>query len=198
MLPTPTQLTAIKAALFAACLIPLAQLGWLGWTDALGANPIEFITRHLGTWTLNFLLITLAVTPLRHLFPRQVWTRRLAQNRRYFGVASFAYALPHVLAYLIRKEEFALIAEEAAYPEIWTGWIAMAIFLPLALSSNNWSVRRMGRAWNHLHRFVHLAALLVFAHWVLSAFDPLTAYLHLAVLGVLETVRLWKTYGPRG
>ena len=154
--------------------------------------------QHTGRFSVWLLLLTLAVTPLRQLFPGQGWSRRLVQYRRYFGVASFAYALPHVLAYVIRKETFALVAEEAAYPELWTGWLAMAIFLPLALSSNNWAVRRLGGAWKHLHRLVHLAALLTFAHWVLSAFDPLTAYLHLAVLGLLEAVRLWKSYGPRG
>ena len=175
--------------------IPLALITYWYVTEAIYYGAYIQHTGRISVWLL---LLTLAVTPLRQLFPGQVWTRRLLQNRRYFGVASFAYAVPHVLAYLVRKEEFALIAEEAAYPEIWTGWIAMAIFLPLAASSNNWSVRRMGRSWNQLHRLVHLAALLVFAHWVLSAFDPLTAYLHLAVLGVLETVRLWKSYGPRG
>jgi len=154
--------------------------------------------QHTGRFSVWLLLLTLAVTPLRKLFPGQGWSRRLVQYRRYFGVASFAYALPHVLAYVIPKETFALVAEEAAYPELWTGWLAMAIFLPLALSSNNWAVRRLGGAWKHLHRLVHLAALLTFAHWVLSAFDPLTAYLHLAVLGLLEAVRLWKSYGPRG
>ena len=154
--------------------------------------------QHTGRFSVWLLLLTLAVTPLRQLFPGRGWSRRLVQYRRYFGVASFAYALPHVLAYVIRKETFALVAEEAAYPELWTGWLAMAIFLPLALSSNNWAVRRLGRTWKHLHRLVHLAALLTFAHWVLSAFDPLTAYLHLAVLGLLEAVRLWKSYGPRG
>ncbi len=154
--------------------------------------------QHTGRFSIWLLLLTLAVTPLRQLFPGQGWSRRLVQYRRYFGVASFAYALPHVLAYAIRKETFALMAEEAAYPELWTGWLAMAIFLPLALSSNNWAMRRLGRVWKDLHRFVHLAALLTFTHWVLSAFDPLTAYLHLAVLGLLEAVRLWKSYGPRG
>ena len=59
----------------------------------------------------------------------------------------FAYALPHVVAYLIRKETFALVAEEAAYPEIWTGWLALVIFAALALSSNNWSMRRLGHNW---------------------------------------------------
>ncbi len=173
---------------------PLALITYWYLNEAISYG--EYI-QHTGRISVWLLLLTLAVTPLRLLFPRGGWSRRLLQNRRYFGVASFAYALPHVVAYVIRKETFDLVAEEAAYPEIWTGWLALVIFLPLALSSNNWSVRRLGRSWNRLHRFVHLAALLTFAHWVLSAFDPLTAYLHLAVLGVLEAVRLWKSYGPR-
>jgi len=173
---------------------PLALITYWYLNEAISYG--EYI-QHTGRISIWLLLLTLAVTPLRLSFPGRGWSRRLVQNRRYFGVASFAYALPHVVAYLIRKETFALVAEEAAYPEIWTGWLALVIFAALALSSNNWSMRRLGRKWGHLHRLVHLAALLTFAHWVFSAFDPLTAYLHLAVLGVLEAVRLWKTYGPR-
>lgn len=174
--------------------VPLALITY--WYLNEGISYGDYI-QHTGRFSVWLLLLTMAVTPLRQLFPGQGWSRRLVQYRRYFGVAAFAYALPHVLAYVIRKETFALVAEEAAYPELWTGWLAMAIFLPLALSSNNWAVRRLGRAWKQLHRLVHLAAVLTFAHWVLSAFDPLTAYLHLAVLGLLEAVRLWKSYGPR-
>lgn len=174
---------------------PLALITYWYLNEAISYG--EYI-QHTGRIAVWLLLLTLAVTPLRLLFGPGGWSRRLVQNRRYFGVASFAYALPHVVAYAIRKESFALVAEEAAYPEIWTGWLALLIFLPLALSSNNWAVRRLGRSWGSLHRLVHLAALLTFAHWVLSAFDPLTAYCHLAVLGALETVRLWKRFAARG
>lgn len=153
----------------------------------------EYI-KHTGRFSVWLLLLTMAVTPLRLMFPGQGWTRWLVRNRRYFGVAAFAYAVPHLLAYIIRKETFALVAQEAAGPELWTGWLAMVIFLLLAVTSNNASVRRLGRSWRGLHLWVHVAALLTFAHWVLSAFDPLTAYLHLAVLAVLEAVRIWKRF----
>ena len=91
--------------------IPLALITYWYVTEAIYYGAYIQHTGRISVWLL---LLTLAVTPLRQLFPGQTWTRRLLQNRRYFGVASFAYALPHVLAYLIRKEEFALIAEEAA------------------------------------------------------------------------------------
>jgi methionine sulfoxide reductase heme-binding subunit len=107
-------------------------------------------------------------------------------------VAAFAYAVPHVLAYLMKKETFALVAEEAAGPELWTGWLALAIFLLLAVTSNNASIRWLGRSWRGLHRWIHVAALLTFAHWVLSAFDSFTACLQLAVLAALEALRIWK------
>ncbi len=94
--PSLRQITALKAALFVICLWPLAQLAWLGYADGLGANPIEFITRHLGTWTLNFLLITLAVTPLRHLSGWH-WLIRL---RRMLGLYAFFYATLHFLTYI--------------------------------------------------------------------------------------------------
>ena len=152
----------------------------------------EFI-RVTGEFSARLMILALAVTPLRLMFPQQRWTRWLIQSRRYFGVAAFAYALPHLLAYLVKLSSIAKIIQEGLDPGFWTGWIAILIFLALAITSNNVSVRKLGRRWKQLHRYVYLAAVLTFAHWLLVAFDPIPGLLHAAVVIALETYRIVKT-----
>jgi sulfoxide reductase heme-binding subunit YedZ len=147
-----------------------------------------------GEFSARLLIVTLAATPLRLLFPRVRWTKWLVQNRRYFGVSAFAYAVPHLVAYLWKLANAAKIMEQAAEPGMWTGWIALILFLLLAITSNNFSVRKLGRRWKSLHRLVYLAAVLTFVHWVLVAFDPLAGIVHAGILAVLETIRVVKSY----
>ena len=146
-----------------------------------------------GEWSIWALMLALAVTPLRRWFPRQRWTAWLVPRRRYFGVAAFAYALLHAGVYVLRQGDLPKILAEALDGGILVGWLAFAIFVPLALTSNNGSVRRLGRAWKLLHRSVYAAAVLSFAHWILVAFDPAVAFVHLAVLVVLELSRFVPT-----
>jgi methionine sulfoxide reductase heme-binding subunit len=147
----------------------------------------EFIhwSGDLAAWLLLF---TLALTPLRSVFPRCRWTAWLLQGRRYFGVASFMYAALHVGAYLIRQPRTRLMGEALEWGML-TGWVAFAILLPLAATSNDASVRALGRAWKRVHRWVYAAAVLTFAHWALTAFDPVVAYVHCAVLGAILALR---------
>ena len=151
----------------------------------------EFI-HATGEFSARLLIITLAVTPLRLMFPRSRWTIWLLQNRRYFGVAAFAYAVPHLVAYLWKLASVAKVLEEGAEPGMWTGWIALIIFLALAITSNNFSTRKLGQRWKTLHRLVYLAAILTFVHWVLVAFDPMSGLVHAGVLIALETYRVLK------
>ena len=146
-----------------------------------------------GDFSAKLLIITLATTPLRLMFPRLRWTMWLLQNRRYFGVASFAYAVPHLAAYVWKLSDITKIVEEGAEPGMLTGWIALIIMLALAITSNNYSVRKLGRRWKTLHRLVYPAAILTFAHWVLLAFDPLQGLVHAGVLIALETYRVVKS-----
>lgn len=150
-----------------------------------------------GRYAVWLLLFTMAIAPLRLTFARSQWTRLLMQLRRSFGVAVFGYAAAHLIAYIIKSETLDRIVEEAAEAQLWTGWLAMVIFFVLALTSSDWFVRRLGRNWKSLHRFVHVAAILTFAHWILTAFDPTTAYWHAALLLLLEGWRLSMTYIPR-
>lgn len=149
-----------------------------------------------GRWSAWLLLLALAATPLRLTFPRSRPAQWLVAQRRSIGVASFAYAAAHLIAYLMRQD-WARIAEDFVQAAFWIGWMAFAIFAVLAATSNDLSVRLLRRGWKNLHRLVHLAAVLVFAHWALTAFEPFVAYCHIAALGLLETYRLLLVYWPR-
>ncbi len=151
----------------------------------------EFI-HATGEFSARLLIITLAVTPLRLMFPKSRWSTWLLQSRRYFGVAAFAYAVPHLVAYLWKLASITKVLEEGAEPGMWTGWLAMIIFLALATTSNKLSTRKLGRRWKSLHRLVYLAALLTFVHWVLVAFDPVPGLLHAGLLVALEAYRIVK------
>lgn len=149
-----------------------------------------------GRWSAWLMLAALAATPLKLTFPGSKLARWYLAQRRYLGVASFAYAGAHLMAYLARQD-WARIAEDFAQTGFWTGWLAFVIFVVLAATSNDLSVRLLRRSWKNLHRLVHLAAILVFAHWALTAFDPFVAYCHIAALVLLETYRLLLVYWPR-
>lgn len=157
-------------------------------------TPDEYGYGHIigdsGDWAAWLLMATLAVTPIRLLFRRQPWATWLMRRRRDLGVASFAYAAGHTVIYLTRKAQLDIILNELATPYILMGWLALALFIPLAITSNDASMRRMKRGWKRLHRLVYPAAILVFLHWVLSAFIPTTAYINIAILAVIELVRI--------
>jgi sulfoxide reductase heme-binding subunit YedZ len=142
-----------------------------------------------GVLSTRLLILTLALTPLARLLPRARWLQWLRRRRRYLGVAAFGYALLHAAVYLERLQSIDRILEDAMAAAMWTGWIALLIMLVLAATSNDASLRRLGRRWPLLHRTVYLAAALTFVHWVLSAFDPVPGYIHLGVLAAIEAIR---------
>jgi methionine sulfoxide reductase heme-binding subunit len=162
----------------------LIALGYL--TERLFYGEVVHAT---GEWAIRLTMAALIVTPLRRLFPHRAWTGWFVQRRRYLGVAAFAYAALHAAVYA-QRAGLPKILDEAVELGMLTGWIAFAILLPLALTSNDASVRRLGPVWKRLHRLVYVATVLAFAHWVLVAFDPFAAYVHIAVLAVFEAVRL--------
>jgi sulfoxide reductase heme-binding subunit YedZ len=142
-----------------------------------------------GDISVWLLIAALAVTPLRRVV-RGSFHLWLGSRRRDIGVASFGYAAGHLGAYLLRKADAALILNEGAEPGLLTGWIAFAIFLALAVTSNDASVRWLKVGWRRLHWFVYPAAILTAAHWVLTAFDPALAWIHTAVIAALLVLRL--------
>ncbi|MDP6305509.1 MAG: protein-methionine-sulfoxide reductase heme-binding subunit MsrQ [Alphaproteobacteria bacterium] len=155
----------IKPFVFTLCLMPLAWLVWRGLSGDLGANPIEVITRFLGDWAMRFLLVTLAVTPLRRMFGWSV----LMRLRRMLGLFAFTNAVLHLSSYVVLDQFF-------YWPEIWAdiikrnfitvGMIAFLMLLALAVTSTNAMIRRLGgKRWQRLHRLVYPAAVAVVVHF---------------------------------
>lgn len=193
----------IKVALHALSLVPLARL-LLGWyRNSLGANPIEFITRSTGTWTLVFLLVSLSVTPLRKL-PKMHWLIRV---RRMLGLYAFFYACLHFTTYLWldRYFEWQAVAQEAGRsfvslivediakrPFITVGFAGFALLVPLALTSFKAAIRLMtGKWWQRLHRIVYVSAICGVVHylWLVKA-DITEPVIYGAVLAFLLGVRV--------
>jgi methionine sulfoxide reductase heme-binding subunit len=158
-----------KPVAFAAGLYPLARLIVFGVTDRLGANPIEFITRSTGLWTLVFLCITLAVTPARR------WTgiNELLRFRRMLGLFAFFYATLHFTTYFWLDQWFdvaSITKDIVKRPFITVGFTAFLCLLPLAATSTRAMVRRLGRRWQKLHRLIYVIAALAILHfWWMKA-----------------------------
>jgi methionine sulfoxide reductase heme-binding subunit len=159
------------------------------WTVHPDAYGFGHAIAHSGDWAAWLLMLTLVVTPLRLLFRGRAWSAWLMRRRRDIGVASFAYAAFHTGIYLADRP-LTVIAEQFNGMDMLTGWLALALFGPLAATSNDAAMRALKRSWKRLHRLVYPAAILAFAHWALAAFDPTTAYIHMAVLGAIELLRV--------
>lgn len=181
----------IKALIFALSLIPLGRLVWLGYTGGLGANPIEFVTRSTGTWTLVFLCITLAVTPLRRLTG---WND-VVRFRRMIGLFAFFYAVLHFTTYIWLDQFFdweSIVRDIWKRPFITVGFLAFVLMIPLAATSTNAMMRRMGRAWRRLHRLVYVIAVVgVIHYWWLVKQDITEPMIYGAVVVLLLGFRIW-------
>lgn len=190
--PSGAQIALIKAVVFLICLLPALNLA-LGWyDDALGANPIETITRASGEWTLRFLLITLAVTPLRR-YTGLHWLLRL---RRMLGLFAFAYGAAHLTTYLWLDQFFdwqAIANDILERPFITVGFAAFVLLIPLAATSNSFSIRKLGgRRWQSLHRSSYAIAILGVVHfWWLVKADLLEPLVYALILAVLLGLRAW-------
>jgi sulfoxide reductase heme-binding subunit YedZ len=165
-----------KVVVFLACLEPLGRLLWkfLGptptdvqsWGVGLGANPIEFITHSTGDWTLIFLLITLAITPLRKLSGLN-W---LIRYRRMIGLFAFFYGTLHLTTYVWLDKFFdghAMLADVLKRRFITAGLTGYLLMVPLALTSTSWSIRKLGgKRWQTLHRLIYFSALAGVIHYI--------------------------------
>lgn len=193
------KLTTLKGLVFISCLTPLGLLAWDAYTDNLGANPIEVITRSTGSWTLIFLLITLGVTPLRRISGWQ-WPIRL---RRLLGLYAFFYASLHFATYFWLDQffDFAEIVKDVMKrPFITVGFLSFALLIPLALTSTSGMIRRLGRRWQQLHRLSYAIAIGGVIHflWLVKADirRPLIYGFALALLLAYRLVARWRA-APR-
>ncbi len=175
-----------KYAVWAALAAPALHILYRYVADTMSYGQVIHET---GDWSVGLLFVALAVTPLGRIAARSAWLGFLRFHRRALGVASFGYAALHTIVYLERKWGADLILTESLKPEIATGWFALLIYVLLAITSNNLSVRRLGRKWKTLHRTVYVSAALVFAHWILTSFNSKLAYAVLIALCLVETLR---------
>jgi sulfoxide reductase heme-binding subunit YedZ len=181
-----------------ACLAPLAYLVGCLLTGNLGANPIDFVTRTLGDWTLRFLLASLALTPLR-ILTGQAWPITL---RRLLGLFAFAYAVTHFSVWIGLDFFFdwALMAEDVLErPYVTVGMTALLLLTPLAFTSTAGMIKRLGaRNWRRLHRLVYVAAILGVLHYLwLAKVGVRTPWIYAAVLAVLFSIRIVDTLRRR-
>lgn len=194
------QLRALKALLWLMSAAPVVDLVLRGLTQNLGAHPEETWLRGTGTWCLVLLLVTLGVTPVRRLMN---WPD-LIRVRRMLGLWTFAYACVHLLSFLAFEHGMhlqALFADAFKRPFVAAGLLAFGCMLPLALTSNHWSMRTLGRNWKKLHRLVYVAAALACVHFFLhragkaNFADPVLALAIFLLLIVMRSgwIRALKT-----
>ncbi len=179
-----------KPVLFMLCLVPLSSLIWRAFYGDLGANPIETITRGTGDWTLRFLLITLSISPLRQWFGLS----GLLRFRRLFGLYVFFYACCHFSIWLIFDHAFDfadMIEDIVERPYITVGFSALMLLIPLAITSNNAMLKKLGKGWKKLHKLTYLIVTLGVLHflWLVKA-DYLEPGIYALIVIILLLHRL--------
>jgi methionine sulfoxide reductase heme-binding subunit len=189
-----SRVNAVKCTIWLLALIPLARLLWLGFTNDLGANPVEFVEHSTGIWALVFLLTSLSMTPIR-LLTRQVWQ---IQIRRLLGLWMFFYATLHVITYVWLDFNFMLdeiMKDVVGHPRILVGFAAFVLTIPLALTSNNYMMKKLKSNWKTLHKTVYLIALLAVVHFLLLVKKDLTEpFYYAAILLLLFGIRIYFSY----
>lgn len=175
-------------------LLALPSIGMIA--SALGGDNLEGLLHPTGEFAARFMIIAMMLTPLKMLFPKSGVIQWLMRRRRFLGVAAFSYAALHTLYYVIDLGSMSAVLREFTELGIWTGWLAFLIFVPLALTSNDWSVRAMGASWKNLQRFTYVAAIATLAHWIFLEYEMGAALVHFAPLAALEAYRIWRNLNP--
>lgn len=189
---TNRSIVALKLVSFPACLIPLGMLVYRGFTNALGPDPIATITHTTGFWTLYFILMTLAVTPVRRLSTHLAW---LIRFRRMLGLYAFFYGTLHLMTYVWLFSGFsvhAMLQDIAKRRFIMVGLLGWVCLLALAATSTAWSIRKLGgKRWRTLHWLIYVAAIAgVIHYWWIVKTGVLTPWKVTAVLAVLLLARI--------
>src|SRR5882757_5140477 len=185
----------LKPLVFIACLIPALRLtaGAFGFAGiSLGADPVAAMLHTCGEWALNFVMITLCMTPLRNFTHQTLWLR----FRRMFGLFAFFYVLLHFSVYLLLDQAGklgALWQDIVKRPYITIGMLGLLLLIPLAVTSTNKAQRRLGRRWTRLHRLIYVIAILgVWHFWWQVKKDIREPLLYACGLTLLLGYRLWK------
>ena len=187
-----TSIHSIKRFVFILTLVPLIRLIVLGYSGQLSANPVEFITRSTGTWTITFLCITLAMSPMRWITGWSGWI----QMRRMLGLFTFFYAFLHftIWYWLDHNLDFSeMMKDVIERPFITMGFSAFVLMSFLAITSNQASVRWLGRKWAKLHQMIYLIAILAILHYFwhkAGKNDFQTVYIYAGIICLLLLIRI--------
>lgn len=183
----------VNAAVYIIGIIPAIWYFYLGATNQLGADPVKSFEQALGLWALRFLILTLAISPLRDVFG---WN--FIRYRRALGLLCFYYALMHLSAYLLLDlvmDFSTLWGDIVKRPFIMFGTAALGLLVPLALTSNSFSIRKLGRKWIWLHRLIYGVAALVLLHFSLSVkVGSLGHYFYIALIVLLLLFRVRRRW----
>lgn len=178
----------------------LLSLPALVWAVAAlrPAADLEALLHPTGELSARLLIVALALTPLARLLPGFAPLKWLVRQRRAIGLAAFGYAVLHLIFYVVAMGSLDDMLAELGARGIWTGWLALLLMLPLALTSNAAAMRALGRGWKRVQRLAYPAALLTLAHWAFIHASPWTGLAHFAPLLLLELTRLYPRRVPRG
>lgn len=190
-----TLILGLKTLIWIGACLPVIRLVYLGVTDGLGANPVEFIERSTGTWALVFLLLSLSISPLRHL-SGQSW---LIAVRRLLGLWMFAYACLHVTSYVWLDYQFDwpdIVKDIFKHPYVLVGAAALLLTLPLAATSNQKAIKLLKQRWKSLHALVYSIGVLALLHywWLVKkdVTEPVIYSIIFAVLMLFRWQHSWK------
>jgi len=190
-------IAVVKPVAFAAASVPAAALAYGFYTNDLTANPGDYLTDQTGTWALALLVVSLGVTPLRRI---SGWNDAI-KLRRMLGLFSFFYATLHMLTWVVFVHFFDLdfmIEDLIERPYITIGMGAFLILLVLAVTSNLYSIRKLGRRWGKLHRLVYAAAIAGVLHfWLLVKADTTEPIRWAVAVAALLGFRVWWTWRTR-
>lgn len=170
-------------------LLVLPSIGMVSGFMSGSASP-HGLLHPTGEFAARFMILAMMITPLRMMFPAHRWPLWLMHRRRYLGVAAFGYAILHVIFYVIDLGTLSEVLADALKLSIWTGWIAFLIFVPLAMTSNDFAVRKLRQAWKPLQRWVYVAAAFTLAHWIFLEYELGAALVHFLPLALLEGYRV--------
>ncbi len=178
-------------ALYAVGLLPAAWTFYLGASDQLGADPVKTFELFLGLWTIRFLILTLAVSPVRDLLG---WN--YLRYRRALGLLTFYYALMHFTVYMVLDQALdlsAVLDDVLKRPFIMFGMAGLALLVPLAVTSNNFSIRKMGMKWIWLHKLIYIIAAAGALHFALSTkILDVEQYIYVGLIILLILYRSWR------
>lgn len=158
----------------------------------VGGEPWRAAIRPTGLLAAQLLVGALCIAPLRALFPHWAWLAFVERRRRWIGLAAFAYAALHMIAFCLAIGRLDYILEGLAFASMWTGWLSFAALLAVASISSDAARRRLGRNWKRTQRLAWAAAALAFVHWLLLVRTPLEPVIWFAPLALLLALRLWK------